>query len=55
MDVYGWDETQKLPTVSYPGECRACLFCEFDCENMAIDIRFPLHAMLDFGIDPKKV
>jgi adenylylsulfate reductase subunit B len=55
MDVYGWDEEKHLPVVSYPEECRACLYCEFGCSCVAIDVRFPLHAMLDFGIDPRKV
>ncbi|MDD5704072.1 MAG: ferredoxin family protein [Dehalococcoidales bacterium] len=55
MDVYGWDEEKHLPVVNYPEECRACLYCEFGCSCVAIDVRFPLHAMLDFGIDPRKV
>ena len=53
MDVYSWDKEKEKPAVEYPGECRFCCFCEMGCSNIAIDIRFPLHAMLDFGIDPR--
>lgn len=55
MDVYGWDEKKNVPKVDYPEECRACLYCEFNCANKAVDVKFPMHAMLDFGIDPRKV
>jgi adenylylsulfate reductase, subunit B len=54
MDVYDWDKIQNRPVVTYPAECRACLYCEMGCASLAIDIRFPLHAMLDFGIFPAK-
>ena len=49
MDVYGWDEEQKMPTIVYAAECRFCCFCEMICPERAIDLRFPLHTMLDFG------
>ena len=55
MDVYGWDEKQNLPVINYPEECRACLYCELKCSNKAIDVRFPVHALLDFGINPKNI
>jgi NAD-dependent dihydropyrimidine dehydrogenase PreA subunit len=54
MDIFGWDEKQNVPTVNYPEECRACLICELNCANQAIDVQFPMHALLDFDIDPKK-
>jgi adenylylsulfate reductase subunit B len=55
MDVFGWDEAEKLPVVSYPGECIFCCVCELTCSEKAIDVRFPLHTMLDFNIDPRNV
>jgi NAD-dependent dihydropyrimidine dehydrogenase PreA subunit len=53
MDVFGWDEKEKRPTVEYPGECRFCLVCEMGCPEIAIDVGLPLHLMFDFGICPK--
>ena len=55
MDVFGWDEERKMPTVAYPGECRFCLTCEFGCPEIAIDVGIPLHSRIDFGIYPEKV
>jgi NAD-dependent dihydropyrimidine dehydrogenase PreA subunit len=55
MDVFGWDEAKKLPVVAYPGECIFCCVCEITCSEKAIDVRFPLHTMLDFNIDPRDV
>jgi len=52
MDIFGWDEKTKMPTVDYPGECSICCFCETTCPEVAIDVRLPLHQMLDFGILP---
>jgi NAD-dependent dihydropyrimidine dehydrogenase PreA subunit len=54
MDVFGWDENEKTPTIDYPGECTFCCVCEIICPEKAIDVRFPLHSMLDFGINPGK-
>jgi NAD-dependent dihydropyrimidine dehydrogenase PreA subunit len=54
MDVFGWDKEKHRPTVDYPGECMFCCVCEIVCSERAVDVRFPLHTMLDFGIDPKK-
>lgn len=53
MDVFGWDEEHKKPTVAYPGECRFCCACELICTEAAIDVRLPLHMMIEFGIAPK--
>ena len=55
MDVFGWDKDNKIPTVVYPGECMFCCVCEIVCPEKAVDVRFPLHTMLDFRIDPKTV
>jgi NAD-dependent dihydropyrimidine dehydrogenase PreA subunit len=55
MDVFGWDEEKQMPTVTYPGECRFCCDCEIVCPQVAIDVRFPLHVRLDFGIYPEIV
>lgn len=52
LDIFGWDEEQNMPTVAYPGECCMCCFCELVCPEVAIDIRFPVHQLLDFGILP---
>jgi len=52
LDVFGWDEDEKMPTVAYAGECSMCCFCEVVCPEVAIDVHFPLHQMLDFGITP---
>lgn len=54
MDVFGWDKNKNSPTVDYPGECAFCCVCEIVCPERAVDVRFPLHTLLDFGIDPKK-
>lgn len=55
MDVFGWDEKKKSPTVDYPGECTFCCVCEIVCPERAIDVRFPISTLLDFGLDPRKV
>jgi NAD-dependent dihydropyrimidine dehydrogenase PreA subunit len=55
MDVFGWDKKKKVPRVDYPGECSFCCVCEPVCPEKAIDVRFPLHTLLDFGIDPGRV
>jgi len=52
LDVFGWDEEKKMPTVDYPAECSMCCYCETTCPEVAIDILLPLHQMLDFGISP---
>ena len=52
LDIFGWDEDKKMPTVAYPGECCICCFCETVCPEVAIDVHIPLHQMLDFGIAP---
>jgi NAD-dependent dihydropyrimidine dehydrogenase PreA subunit len=54
MDVFGWDESARRPTVAHPGECRFCLICEFNCPEVALDVGLPLHLMFDFGISPTK-
>jgi len=55
MDVFTWDQKEGRPEISYPGECRFCGYCEMGCPQLAIDIRFPLHAMLNFGIEPSQL
>jgi hypothetical protein len=55
MDVFGWDKKINRPVVLYPGECALCCICEMNCSELAIDVRFPLHTLLDFGIDPEDV
>jgi NAD-dependent dihydropyrimidine dehydrogenase PreA subunit len=54
MDVFGWDKREQVPTVDYPGECTFCCVCEIVCPERAVDVRFPLSTLLDFGIDPQK-
>jgi len=55
MDIFGWDKEKQMPTVAHPGECSICCFCEVACPQVAIDVRLPLHQMLDFGILPNKL
>lgn len=55
MDIFGWDEAKKRPTVDYPEECTLCCVCEIVCPEIAVDVHFPLHTIVDFGIPPKKV
>lgn len=55
MDIFGWDEEKNIPLVLYPGECALCCVCEMECPELAIDVRFPLHTLMDFGIDPEQV
>ena len=55
LDIFSWDEKKKIPIVTYAGECSCCCFCEIMCPEVAIDVLLPLHQMLDFGIDPRKV
>jgi NAD-dependent dihydropyrimidine dehydrogenase PreA subunit len=54
MDVFGWNKDNKRPTIYYPGECSFCCVCEIVCPEKAVDVLFPLHTLLDFGIDPKQ-
>lgn len=51
MDVFGWNERENRPTVLYAGECSFCCYCEILCSELAIDVVFPLHPMVDFGIN----
>lgn len=51
-DVFGWDAENKRPTVDYAGECDMCCFCEIYCPEVAIDVKIPVHNMLDFGASP---
>jgi adenylylsulfate reductase, subunit B len=53
MDVFGWDQEEKRPTLAHPTECRVCCVCEIQCPEVAINVRIPLHARIDFGIYPK--
>ena len=55
MDVFSWDEQKEMPVTVYPGECSFCCFCEIMCPEVAIDVRIPLHNLLDFGISPVKL
>jgi adenylylsulfate reductase, subunit B len=55
MDIFGWNEEEQRPTVEYPGECWFCCFCEVMCPQVAIDVKLPLHHVIDFGIDPRTV
>jgi len=55
MDIFGWDKEKQRPTVDYPEECTLCCVCEIVCPEIAVDVRFPLHTIVDFGIAPKKV
>ena len=52
QDVFSWDEENNTPIVSYPGECDMCCFCEIGCPEIAIDVKIPLHNLLDFCIAP---
>jgi NAD-dependent dihydropyrimidine dehydrogenase PreA subunit len=54
MDIIGWDSDAGRPTVDYPAECTLCCVCEIVCPEIAVDVRLPLHVMLDFGIHPRK-
>jgi adenylylsulfate reductase subunit B len=55
LDIFGWDEEKKMPTVAYPSECSCCCLCETMCPELAIDVELPLHALLDFGITPASI
>lgn len=55
MDIFSWDEDKKIPVVAYPGECSFCCFCEVICPEVAIDVKIPVHHLLDFGILPNKM
>ena len=55
MDIFGWDKDKKQPTCDYPEECTLFCVCEIVCPEIAVDVRFPLHTIVDFGIPPKKV
>jgi NAD-dependent dihydropyrimidine dehydrogenase PreA subunit len=52
QDVFGWDKEKNVPTVLYAGECDMCCFCEILCPEVAIDVKVPVHNLLDFGIAP---
>jgi adenylylsulfate reductase subunit B len=54
MDVFGWDEKKRKPTVTHPAECRVCCVCEISCPEVAINVLIPLHVKIDFGIYPEK-
>ncbi len=55
LDVFAWDDEQKLPIVAYPDECFYCGMCELECLELAIDVEVPLHVRLYCGIFPGKV
>jgi NAD-dependent dihydropyrimidine dehydrogenase PreA subunit len=55
MDIFGWSAEKKQPTVDYPEECTLCCVCEIVCPEIAVDVRFPLHTIVDFRIPPGKV
>ena len=55
MDIFGWDGKKKQPTIDYPEECTLCCVCEIGCPEIAVDVRFPLHTIVDFRIPPGKV
>jgi len=52
QDVFGWDKEKNVPAVLYAGECDMCCFCEVLCPEVAIDVKIPVHNLLDFGIAP---
>jgi NAD-dependent dihydropyrimidine dehydrogenase PreA subunit len=52
MDIFGWDDEKKKPTIAHPAECRVCCVCETVCPEVAIDVSIPLHVKIDFGIYP---
>jgi len=54
MDVFGWDDEKRMPTVAYPYECHFCGICELGCPKIAIDVELPIHAKVDVGIYPEK-
>ena len=52
-DVYTWDSKKGKPVIARPDECYYCDTCDLECPEEAINIRLPLHSMLDIGIYPK--
>lgn len=50
MDIFGWDEERKKPFVAYSDECRICNACELVCPQAAIDVKYPVHMMIELGI-----
>ena len=42
LDVYGWDEGEKCPVVTYDEECQMCFICQEECPAEAIHIRIPI-------------
>ena len=52
MDVFGWDREKKIPTIANPEDCRLCCYCEVLCPEIAIDVSFPVHVLLDFAVYP---
>ncbi|MEO0278289.1 MAG: 4Fe-4S binding protein [candidate division WOR-3 bacterium] len=51
MDVFEWNVERGCPEVKYVGECSFCCYCEILCAERAIDVVFPLHPLIDFGVN----
>ena len=46
MDVFGPWERGQVPQVRYPDECWHCRACVMDCPSGAVELEYPLAAML---------
>ncbi len=55
MDVFGYDKEKHAVSVDYAAECQLCCYCETVCPEVAIDVRFPLEHLIDFGIAPNEI
>ena len=42
MDVFSWNEEQKMPEVTYASDCWFEGTCMIECPKRAIDIQLPL-------------
>ena len=49
-DVFGWEDERRVPTVLHPAECHYCGACEIECLEMAINLKLPLHARIEYGL-----
>lgn len=51
-DAFDWDDQEGLPIIAYADECYYCGACDLECPEEAINLVWPLHIMVDFGIYP---
>ena len=53
LDVFGWNDDEGLPIVTYPSECWHCGACELECPEEAIIIATPFFQKFFWGIPPE--